>query len=125
MSKNDGKAGFGRKRIGGSPVSTPAAHSSQVAMQARRKRSTGIAVFALTAGALGLYTYNSAQTCQTTPDPNNPQQACSSSRSGSGHGSSGGRRTSSSSATSGQTAQVAVQRGGFGRTGSSFSSGGG
>lgn len=106
------KAGFGQRgEADARPASAAAATSPQ------RKRSAAIAIVALGGGAIGLMALTNQATCNPN-DPNAQTQNCRSG--GSSSSSRWGWSSGSSNSSPQQTATKAVERGGFGRTASSF-----
>lgn len=103
-----------------------AASASPTAPSPSRKRSAFIAIGALGVGAMSLMAISNQNTCDNTnaaQDPSKPQPKCDSRSSGRHWFSSGGggsTNTSTGTNTKTSAATPTVERGGFGRTASSF-----
>lgn len=121
MPRNPEKAGSDRKLQFGKrvPEGKPG-HSGDADAVRRRKRTAALAMTALGISAIGGAIWAASRDCKSpgSTDPNDTRAVCR--RSGGGHVS----WSSNSSSSSNSTTQ-ATQRGGFGRTGLSFSSFGG
>lgn len=128
MKKGQGRP-FGNKgrqpaRSGGLGRTLPPAP----AQPPQRKRTAAISIGAIGLTAVTLIGISSFQNTCPEPDPNNPNAPAQNCRSGSSRtgwsSTSSHRSSSSSSSTSRPEQHAAVQRSGFGRTGSSFFSSG-
>lgn len=111
-NRHNRKAGFGQR----GETSAKAAPVT-AAGPPQRKRSAAIAILALGGGAVGLMALNSQATCNPN-DPNAPTQNCRSGSSGSS--SRWGWSSGTSNSSPQQSVTKTVDRGGFGRTASSF-----